>query len=245
MTNQPIAAARPHSTTHHGQTIDDPYAWLRDAGYPKVEDADVLAYLAAENDWFTAAMAPRQPLIDRLFAEMKGRVKEEDASVPYKDGEWMYWTDFAKGTEYRRWWRKPVAGGDDELLLDENALADGHEYFRLGAFSVSKDGRHLAYATDTDGSERFDARVRVIATGELLPDTIPNTLSSLVWCAGDSALAYCPANDQWRTDRALLHRIGTDVADDVELYHEDDPGFRVGVGLTSSERWLAISARRS
>ena len=81
---------------------------------------------------------PDQPLIDRLFAEMKGRVKEEDASVPYKDGEWLYWTDFAKGTEYRRWWRKPASGGDDELLLDENALAEGHEYFRLGAFSVSK-----------------------------------------------------------------------------------------------------------
>ncbi len=242
MTTQPIAPLRPHSTTHHGQTVHDPYAWLRDAGYPTVQDTDVLAYLNAENDWFTAAMAPRQPLIDRLFAEMKGRVKEEDASVPYKDGDWMYWTDFAKGTEYRRWWRCPVGGGANELLLDENALAEGHEYFRLGAFSVSRDGTRLAYATDTDGSERFTARIKVIDTGELLPDTIPNTLSALVWVAGDTALAYCPANDQWRTDRAMLHRLGGEVADDVELYHEDDPGFRVGVGLTSSERWLEISA---
>ena len=241
----PIAERRPHSFTAHGVTVEDPYAWLKDAGYPDVTDPDVLAYLQAENAYFESVMAPRKPLIDRLYAEMKGRIKEDESSVPQKDGEWLYWTAFETGGEYRKWWRKPVAaksdGSADELLLDEPALAAGKEYFRLGAFSVSNDGRLLAYAIDDTGAERFEIRVKDLASGAHLPDVIPGMLSEIVWTADDSAFLYGLANDQWRTDNARLHRLGTPISDDVELYREADEGFRVSVGETSSRQWIVVA----
>jgi oligopeptidase B len=186
-------------------------------------------------------MKPHQPLVDRLYEEMKGRIKEDDSSVPQKDGDWLYWTAFETGGEYRKWWRKPVDGGPDELLLDEPALAEGKEYFRLGAFSVSNDGRYLAYAIDDNGSERFTIRVKDLETGEHLPEVIPGMLSEIVWTADDSAFLYGLANAQWRTDNARLHRLGTRPEDDIELYHEDDEGYRVGVSETQSRKWIIIS----
>jgi oligopeptidase B len=236
----PVAEKRPHSFTHHGITVDDPYAWLRDPGYPEVTDKDVLAHLEAENAWFEARMKDRQGEIDLLFKEMRGRIKEADSSVPQKDGDWLYWIEYEEGAEYKKWWRRPVAGGPDELILDEVALAEGHDYFRLGAIAVSMDGRLLAWSVDDNGSERFTARVKVIATGEILPDLIEGTLSSLVWAAGDRALVYSLANENWRTDNARLHWLGQPVESDVELYHEDDEGFRVGTSLSANEKWLVV-----
>ena len=238
--NPPIAATRPHSFTAHGQTVEDPWAWLKDPNYPEVDDPDVLAYLQAENAYFEGAMAPNQGLVDRLYEEMRGRIKEDEASVPQKDGDWLYWTAYETGGEYRKWWRRPVAGGPDELLLDETALAEGHEYFRLGAFAVSNGGHLLAYAIDDSGAERFEVRVKDLRTGEHLPDVIPGMLSDIVWTADDSGFLYGFANAQWRTDNARLHRLGTDPADDVVLYHEPDEGFRVAVGETSSRAWIVI-----
>jgi oligopeptidase B len=240
----PVAERRAYSFTAHGQTIDDPYAWLKDADYPDVKDPAILAYLEAENAYFEAAMAPHRPLVDRLYAEMKGRIKEDDSSVPQKDGDWWYWTAFETGGQYRKWWRRPVGapadGSADQLLLDEPALAEGKEYFSLGAFSVSNDGRHLAYAIDDSGAERFTVRVRDLTTGVDLPEVIPGMLSDIVWTADDSGFLYGLANEQWRTDNARLHRLGTPVADDIELYREADEGFRVSIGETSSRKWIAI-----
>ena len=237
----PVAATRPHSFTVHGETIHDPYAWLKDPGYPEVTDADVLAYLNAENAYFEAVMEPLKPLTEAIYQEMKGRIKEDDSSVPQKDGDWLYWTAFETGGQYRKWWRKPVAGGPDELLLDEPALAEGKEYFRLGAFAVSNDGKTLAYAVDDTGAERFTIRVKDLATGEHLPEVLPGMLSDIVWTSDDSAFLYGLANEQWRTDNARLHRLGTDPADDIELYHEPDEGFRVSVGETSARNWIVIA----
>lgn len=241
----PVAAKRPHTTTHHGVAITDDYAWLRDAGYPEVKDAQVLAHLEAENAWFEAHMAPHKPLVDRLFTEMRGRIKEADKSVPQKDGQFLYWIEFEEGAEYKKWWRRPVGSADDgsadELLLDEVALAQGHDYFRLGAISVSNDGRLLAWSIDDNGSERFTARVKVIATGEVLPDEIPGTNSGLIWVKGDTGLVYSLANENWRTDNVRLHWLGRPLDDDVELYHEDDEGFRAGAALSANEKWLILS----
>lgn len=236
----PVAATRPHRFTMHGITIDDPWAWLKDPNYPDVTDKDVLAYLEEENAYFEAQMAPHRPLVDRLYEEMKARIKEDESSVPQKDGDHLYWTAFETGGQYRKWWRKPVAGGPDELLLDEPALAEGKEYFRLGAFSISNDASKLAYAIDENGSERFTIHVKDLTTGELLPDTIPGMLSEIVWTADDSGFLYGLANKEWRTDNARFHRLGTDPADDIELYHEDDEGYRVAVGETSDRKWIVI-----
>jgi len=241
LTTPPIAPKKPHSITHHGITVTDDYAWLRDPGYPEVDDPEVLAHLQAENAWFETRMADQQGRIDTLFKEMRARIKEADKSVPQKDGDYLYWIEFEEGAEYKKWWRRPVAGGPDELILDEVALAEGKEYFRLGAISVSMNGKLLAWSVDDNGSERFTARIKNLETGEILPDEIPETLSSLVWVAGDRGIVYSRANEQWRTDNARLHWLGQPNDSDVELYHEDDDGFRVGSSLSANEQWLIIS----
>jgi len=244
--NPPVAARRPHSFTRHGVTVSDDYAWLRDPGYPQVTDKDVLDHLHAENAWFERRMAAQQDRIETLFKEMRARIKEADKSVPQKDGDWLYWIEFEEGAEYKKWWRRPVGARDDgsadELILDEVALAEGKEYFRLGAISTSRDGRLLAYSVDDNGSERFTARIKDLATGKLLPDTIEGTLSSLVWVAGDKGIVYSLANENWRTDNARLHWLGRQASEDIELYHEDDEGFRVGSSLSANEQWLVIGA---
>ena len=238
----PKAEKRDHSYSHHGITIEDPYDWLYDKSYPTVDDAEVLAYLEEENAYFEAQMKPHQALVDELFEEMKARIKEDDSTVPQRDGDYLYWSEFEEGAEYRKYYRRPVAGGEAVLILDENALAEGKEYFRLGAFSVSKNGRLLAYSVDDNGSERFDVRIKDLETGELLPDQIPGTLSGLVWVMEDTGLVYGVANENWRVHDATLHRLGTPVDDDVELYREtQDDGFRVGAGLSAQEDGLIIS----
>ncbi|QSB45317.1 S9 family peptidase [Tsuneonella flava] len=241
----PVARKQPFTATHHGIILSDDYAWLRDPGYPEVKDKEILAHLEAENAWFAAQMAGRQSRIDALFKEMRARIKEADSSVPQKDGNWLYWVEYEDGAEYKKWWRRPVGAQDDgsadELILDEVALAEGKEYFRLGALSVSSDGRKLAYSVDDNGSERFTARIKDLTTGDLLGDEIPGTLSALIWVAGDTGIVYSLANEQWRTDNARLHWLGQPLTADVELYHEDDEGFRVGAGLSANEQWLIVA----
>ncbi len=240
-TSPPVADQREHSYTHHGITISDPYHWLHDKSYPKVDDPDVLEYLNQENAWFEARMAPRKALVETIFEELKGRVKQDDATVPQKDGDWLYWSEFEEGKEYRKHYRRAVAGGEPVLILDENQLAEGKEYFRLGAASVSQNGRYLAYSADDNGSERYTARIKDLTTGELLPDEIPGINSGLTWVANDSALVYGPVNDNWRVDNVRLHRIGTPVSEDVELYREADDGFSVAAGLSAQDDWLVIA----
>ena len=237
----PVALRRPVTATHHGVELTDDYAWLRDPGYPEVKDQAILTHLEAENVWFEAWKATQQPLIETIYRELRGRIKEADASVPVKDGDWLYWRSFDEGGEYRKWWRKPVAGGADELILDEPALAEGHEYFRLGAIHLSEDGRLLAYATDTDGSERYTLKIRDLSTHADLPDVIPGTMGDAVFSTDGSTLVYGLVNDQWRIDRIMAHRLGDDPADATLLYHESDPGFQAGVGLVSSREWIVLA----
>ncbi|MFN4240162.1 MAG: S9 family peptidase [Erythrobacter cryptus] len=237
----PVAAKRAHSYTVHGITVEDPYDWLYDKSYPKVDDPEVLAHLEAENAYFEAQMAAQAPFIEALFAEMRARIKEDDSTVPQKDGDYLYWSEFEEGAQYRKHYRRPVGGGEPQLLLDENELAEGHEYFRLGAASVSENGRYLAFSVDTDGSERYTARIKDLQTGALLPDIIPNLRSDLVWVKNDTALVYGPSTEEWRTLEAKMHVIGTPIAADVTLYKEEDQSFGVGAGLSAQKDWLIIS----
>ncbi|MEH3101604.1 S9 family peptidase [Sphingomonas adhaesiva] len=248
----PVAATRPHSFTSHGMTIEDPWAWLRDPNYPDVTDTDVLAYLEAENAYFEAQMAPHQPLVDRLYDEMKARIKEDESSVPQKDGDWLYWTAFETGGQYRLWWRKPVAGGEDQLILDEPKLAEGKEYFRVGAIAISEDGRVMAYSTDDDGGERYTIRFKSLDgsadLGEVIPGasgkwgetSIEGTIGNIVFTSDGRHILYGLTDEHWRTRTIKVHRLGSDPADDVTLYYEDDPVFSVGVSETSDRRWIAL-----
>jgi oligopeptidase B len=237
----PVAEKRPHTYTHHGITIEDPYDWLYDKSYPVVDDADVLAHVKAENAYFEAKMAAQAPLTGALFTEMRARIKEDDSTVPQKDGDYIYWSEFEEGAQYRKHWRKPAAGGEAQLLLDENSLAEGLEYFRLGAASISQNGRFLAFSTDTSGGERYTARIKDLQTGELLPDELTNLRGGLTWVANDTALVYGPSTEEWRTLEARLHVIGTPVEQDVTLYKEEDQSFGVGAGLSAQEDWLIIA----
>jgi len=236
----PVAAQRPHSFTHHGITVEDPYAWLRDPGYPEVTDTDVLAYLNAENAYFEAVMAPQKGLIETIFNEMKGRVKDDDASVPQRDGDFLYWYAFDAGAEYRTWYRRPVAGGSDTVILAEPKLAEGHAYFRLGGLAVSPNGRLLAYAVDTNGSERYVLRVRDLETGAELPDVIENWRYGLVWAADSQSFLYTDADENWRSKVIWHHRLGDAQSADRAVYTEEAEEFGVQIGRTQSRKYAVL-----
>jgi len=240
----PIAEKREHTYTHHGITISDPYDWLYDKSYPEVDDEDVLDYVKAENAYFETQMAPQEALTENLFQEMRARIKEDDSTVPQRSGEYMYWSEFEEGAQYRKHYRKPVGadkGAEPQLILDQNELAEGLEYFRLGALTVSKNGRFLAYSTDTNGSERYTARIKDLETGELLEDELTGLRGGLTWVANDSALVYTPSTEEWRSLEIKLHTIGSPNESDVSLYLEGDQSFSVGAGLSAQENWLIIA----
>ena len=238
----PVARRKPHTHSAHGVEWSDEWHWLRDPNYPEVDDPDVLAYLTQENAYFDAVMAPHQPLVEEIFQEMKGRVKEDDATVPIRDGEWLYWSAFKTGTQYRLWYRRPVAGGDEALIYDENAEAEGKDYYRLGAFAVSPDGRRLATMVDDDGSERFKLSVRDLATGATI-DTITEVgIGGPVWAADSNGLLFTEVNDQWRSYRAQYHSLGDDPVAAKTIYEETaDIAFTVGLDRTTDRRFIVIS----
>lgn len=238
----PIAEQRPHSYERHSFRVEDPYFWMKDQGYPKVDDADVLAYLKAENAYFDAAMKPHAALVETLFQEMKGRIKEDDASVPVPDGEWLYWWAFKPGAQYRIWYRKPAAGGADQMILDEPAEAAGKEYFRLGAMEVSPDGRLAAILVDDNGSERFKLRIRDLATGKDIETVTEVGIGEPVWTADSKGIVFTEVNDNWRSYRARLHWLGQPLTSDKTLYEETaDKGFSVGVSKSQDKSLIFIS----
>lgn len=238
----PRAERRPFSYERHGVTIDDPWAWLRDKDYPDVQDQAVLNYLKAENAYFEAAMKPHEALVEKLFQEMKGRIKEDDSSVPLKDGDWLYRAAFKEGTQYRDWYRQPAIGGPETLIYSENAEAEGKEYYRLGAFAVSRDGKLLATLVDDDGSERFKLVVRDLSTGKDIETVTEVGIGNPVWTSDSKGLVFTEVNDQWRSYRARYHRIGDDPAKAVTLYEEkDDIAFSVGVDRTTDDSLIVIS----
>ncbi len=246
----PVAGQKFHSFTHHGVTIEDPWHWLRDPDYPTVDDEEVLAYLNAENAYFEAKMDPYKELTDTIFEEIKGRQQPDLASVPWKDGEWYYQWKFAEESQYRIWLRWPADGADAreaptadvETLLDEPQLAEGLEYFRLGSLSVSNGGSLLAYATDTDGSERYKLVIRDLATGEMLPEEIPNVIGRLVWSADDASLLYTVVDENWRPWQVRRHVLGQPVEQDTVVYEESDSGFFVGINESASREYILIGA---
>jgi oligopeptidase B len=238
----PTAAQRPFSYERHGVTITDPWHWLRDPKYPEVDDPDVLAYLHAENDYFEAWKAQHQPLLDTLFEEMKGRIKEDDSSVPIRDGEFLYWWAFTPGAQYRSWYRKPVRGGDDQVIFDEPVEAEGKAYFRLGALEPSPDGKLLATLADYDGSERFELRIRDLATGKDLETVTKVGIGQPVWTSDSAGIVFTEVNEHWRSYRARYHRLGRPTDEDVTLYEEtEELGFSVGAGKSHDRSLILIS----
>ena len=246
----PIAGERPHSYTYHGITVEDPWHWLEDEDYPTVDDEDVIAYLEAENDYFDAKMAPYQDLIDTIYAEIEGRQPAELASVPRKGGDWYYQSRYGEGSQYREWLRWPASDPDAregptdnvEVFLDEPALAEGLEYFRLGSLSVSNDGSKVAYSTDTNGTERYILVVKDLETGELLPEEIEETRGGAIWSTDDSSFFYTFLDETGHPFQVRRHIMGGPVEDDTVVYEETDAGFFVWVTGTNSEEYVIIGA---
>ena len=245
----PVADQRPHTYTHYGITIEDPWHWLRDKGYPTVDDADVLAYLVAENEYFQEMMSPYQELTDTIFREIKAREQPDLSSVPWRRGNWYYQWSYQEGSQYRVWRRWAVGGSDTQeapparpqTILDEPALARDCEYFRLGSASVSNDGSLLAYSTDTNGSERYRIVVKDLGTGEILKDEIEDTTGSTVWAADDKSLFYTVVDANWRPWQVRRHVLGEPVNQDSVVYEETDPGFFVNVSSTTSREYIVVA----
>jgi len=238
----PVAAQRPFSYERHGVRVDDPWHWLKDESYPVVDDEDVLSYLRAENAYYEAAMAPHQALVETVFQEMRGRIPEDDSSVPVRDGDFFYWWAFAPGAQYRTWYRRPAAGGAPQPIFDEVAEAEGKQYFRLGAIEISPDGRYAATLVDDNGSERFKLRIRDLSTGQDIETVTEVGIGAPVWTADSRGIAFTEVNDNWRAYRARLHRLGEPAASDRTLYEEtENVAFTVDVGRTQDRRYILIS----
>ncbi|WP_374762958.1 S9 family peptidase [Yunchengibacter salinarum] len=234
----PRAATRPHRESWHGRTIDDPYHWLRDPDYPNVQNPDILAYLEAENKYFESVMGQVKPLTETLYNEIRGRIKEDDESVPWRDGAYEYRWTFAAGAQYRTWQRRPLGESHWTTILDEVAEASAGDYFRLGQIAVSPDGRLLAFSADRDGSERFTIEVRDLISGERLADRVGETSGEIVWEADNSGFFFVTVSAQWRPYRLERHRLG--AAENTLLFEEEDPGFFVHIHESSDRRFLLV-----
>ena len=199
----PLARRAPERRERFGIVWSDEYAWLRDPAYPEVKEPEIRAYVEAENAYFEAFMAPHRGLVERLHAELKGRIKEDDHSVPAREGGFEYQWRFAPGTQYRAWLRRALEEPEPAVILDENELARGKDYFRLAAFEPTFDGRLLAYASDEDGSERFRIHVRDLESGEESTDLVTNTSGAVEWAEDGRSLLYVELNDRLRPFRVV------------------------------------------
>jgi len=244
-----MARRVPGERTHHGDTVIDEFAWLADK-----DDPETLRYLEAENAYTAEMTAGQAGLRDEIFGEIKGRTQETDLSVPVRKDGWWYYTRTVAGKQYPVHCRRAVQPGEDappaagdgaplpgeEILLDGNEVAGDSPFFSLGAFSVSPDGRLLGYSTDFAGDERFTLRIKDLVTGETAADEIPGTFYGCAWSADGSALFYLTVDEAWRPYRVWRHQVGTPAAEDVIVIEEADQRFNVGVGLTRSQRYVAI-----
>lgn len=238
----PLAPRRPVTIERFGHVWTDEYAWLRDPGYPVVTDPAILAYLQAENEYFERVMAPERSRIERLHAELKARIKDDDASVPVVENGFAYHWRFFEGAQYRTWYRRRLHAAEPEVLLDENGLAAGKDYFSLRALEVSPDGSLLAYTTDEDGSERYRLHLRRLDGGEELADLVSNISGAVEWAEDGRTLLYVELNDKLRPFRVRAHRLGEDPARDAVIYEEQDPAFFVSLGKTRSRRFILIAS---
>ena len=217
----PAAARRPKITEHHGVALSDPYAWLRAENWqevmrtPATLEPEIRAYLEAENAYTEAALADTQALQATLFAEMKARIKEDDSTVPSPDGPFDYFSKYVKGGQYPLVCRQPRGGGEETILLDGNAEAEGKPYWSLGSGAHSPDHKLYAYSVDDKGSELYTIRVRDMTTGKDLPDEIPDTRGSIAWANDSRTLFYIRLDANHRPLFVYRHVVGTPSADDV------------------------------
>jgi oligopeptidase B len=242
----PLARKFSVVSSHHGIERVDDYAWLRAANWqqvmrdPAVLDPEIRAHLEAENAYTAAVLAATEALQQRLFAEMKGRIKEDDGSVPAPDGPFAYYSRFVTGGQYPLYCRRPRDGGDERVLIDGNALATPHVYFRIGNVAHSPDHRFIAYLVDVVGSGRSTIHIIDAKSGEPVGAPIPDASGNLEWAADSRSLLYVWLDEEHRPRRLLRHVIGSSDADAL-VHEQPEPGFFLGLGATQSRRYLLAS----
>ncbi|MFT3661093.1 MAG: prolyl oligopeptidase family serine peptidase [Gordonia sp. (in: high G+C Gram-positive bacteria)] len=250
----PRAKKIPTRREFHGDVFVDPYEWMRDK-----DDPEVIAYLEAQNTYAEAQTADLADLRTDVYGEIKARTRETDMSVPVRIGGYWYYGRSEEGRSYAIHCRCPIAGDDDwtppevspdgplegeEIILDGNVEAEGHDFFALAANTVSDDGKWLAYSIDTVGDERYTLRIKNLETGELLPDVIPGTAGDATWSKDAKYLFYLTVDEAWRPDTVWRHEVGSGSPDetggDTQVFHEPDERFWVGFGSTHSSEYLVI-----
>jgi oligopeptidase B len=247
MTSSPLPdppiARKQHTETHlFGNILTDDYAWLRDKEKP-----EVTAYLEAENAYADAFVGPLAGLREDLYQEMLSHVKQTDVSVPYRDGDWWYYTRTEEGRQYAihcRTHGSPNATEDtpEQVILDGNQLAEGHAFFALGAVDISDDGRWLAYTTDTTGFRQYTLHIKDLTTGETLAGEVER-VGSVTWAADNLTLFYTVEDEvQKRQFQLWRHRRGTSHANDVMVYQDDDERFNLGAGRTRDGKYLVMES---
>src|SRR5262245_42879274 len=243
----PVAERRPKTSAWHGTTVVDEFAWLRADNWQEVMrdparlDPAIRAHLDAENQYAERVLGDTTELQATLFAEMKGRIKEDDSSVPAADGPFAYYSRYREGGQHPVICRQPRDGGDEHILLDGDELAHGKTYFHLGSTNHSPDHRLLAWASGDAGAEFYTVHVRDVASSAELADVVPDCTGAAVWTSDGSAFYYVRLDRNHRPSRVFRHRLGTPVEDDALIYEESAPGYFVAVGETLSRRVAEIS----
>ena len=245
----PVAARKPITATLHGYARRDDYAWLKDPDWQRVMrepdalDPEIRTYLVAENAYTDAFLAPYAALRQTLVDEMRGRIKEDESSVPAPDGGWSYYMRYVEGGEHPLFCRSARSGESaEELLLDGNREAEGKAYFKIGGSAHSTDHRCFAYTLDLNGSERYRLFVRDIASGAVIDGPIEDARGDVVWAADGETLFYTAIDENHRPYQVRRRRVGSSAGADPVVYEEADPGFFVGIDKSESGRFVTISA---
>jgi oligopeptidase B len=243
----PIAKSKPVERLVHGERLVDDYAWLRASNWrdvvrdPSVLDPEIRGYLEAENRYSEKSFARTAKLRKQLITEMRGRIKEDDSTVPSRDGSYAYFMSYREGGQHPLICRVPSEGGVDQMLLDGDALAKGKAYFHLGGASHSYDHRLLAWSADDTGSEFNQIHVRDLASGEDLADLIPDSTGAILWTTDNCGFFYVRLDSEHRPSRVFFHRIGTPIESDALVYEESDKGFFVSIERLQAGVYGAIS----
>jgi oligopeptidase B len=243
----PVAPRRAHAFTTHGITVTDDYAWLKDENWqevlrdPTVLDPDIRRHLEAENGYTESLLGHTAPLQKKLVAEMRGRIKEDDSSVPSPDGPFAYFRKYREGGQHQLFGRMPRDGGEAQIVLDGDALAKDHAYFNFGGSRHSPDHELVAWSADIKGSEYFSIRVREWNTGRDLDDVVEETDGAVVWATDCKSFFYVKLDDNHRPMQVWRHRLGTPQADDILVYEEQDIGWFTHIHESTSGRFCVIA----
>ncbi len=234
----PVARPQRTATTLHGHTLVDDYAWLRDK-----ENPETIAYLEAENAHTAAVLGPTKDLQEKLYREMLSHIKETDVSVPFRDGDYWYYTRTEEGLQYPIFCRKHGSlEAPEAVILDVNKLAEGESFMAVGAMSVSDDGNLLAYSFDNTGFRQYTLQIKDLRTGELLSERVER-VGSIVWAADNKTIFYTVEDEEQKRQYQLFrHVLGTPHSEDVLVYEETDERFNIGAGRTRDDKYLILES---